>query len=127
MNIEFLREWADALESGKYKQGTGYLRDIEDQYCCLGVACDLLIEKHVLDSWQHDSASAYSVHSRASSLPDIAAHYIGFEGDNANYGPLFYHNVPHLVAANDDRRYSFSQIASILRNVANQEEEWTNE
>lgn len=35
------KKWVDALRSGKYKQGTRYLRD-GDKFCCLGVACDIL-------------------------------------------------------------------------------------
>ncbi|MGI0012336.1 MAG: hypothetical protein ACREBU_02675 [Nitrososphaera sp.] len=37
-----LIEWAEALESGRYLQGTGALRPKTDQYCCLGVWCDLV-------------------------------------------------------------------------------------
>ena len=32
--------WVEALRSGEYKRGTGYLRS-HDNFCCLGVACDL--------------------------------------------------------------------------------------
>lgn len=35
------RTWVTALRSGKYKQGTGYLRSHKG-YCCWGVACDLI-------------------------------------------------------------------------------------
>jgi hypothetical protein len=38
---QFLDDWTAALRSGKYKQRTGTLR-YGDQYCCLGVACELL-------------------------------------------------------------------------------------
>lgn len=34
-------EWLAALESGNYKQGEGYLQDMQDRYCCLGVAAIL--------------------------------------------------------------------------------------
>lgn len=37
---ELQLKWIEALESGEYKQGKGQLRD-GDQYCCLGVACDV--------------------------------------------------------------------------------------
>lgn len=33
--------WCEALESGKYKQGTDCLRSSGDRFCCLGVACDV--------------------------------------------------------------------------------------
>lgn len=35
------RRWLKALRSGKYKQGTGSLRD-GDGFCCLGVLCDVV-------------------------------------------------------------------------------------
>jgi hypothetical protein len=32
-------KWAKALESGRYKQGFGALKDKDGAYCCLGVLC----------------------------------------------------------------------------------------
>ena len=37
---EAQERWVTALESGEYKQGRDRLRDGDD-FCCLGVACDL--------------------------------------------------------------------------------------
>lgn len=37
-----IQQWLDALRSGKYKQGRDCLRSTDDEFCCLGVACDLL-------------------------------------------------------------------------------------
>lgn len=34
-------KWVDALESGKYKQGFGFLRRKSGSYCSLGVLLDL--------------------------------------------------------------------------------------
>lgn len=39
-NQENMTKLVKALESGKYKQATGTLRDGE-AFCCLGVACDI--------------------------------------------------------------------------------------
>lgn len=33
--------WKAALRSDDYKQGIGQLRSSNDQFCCLGVLCDL--------------------------------------------------------------------------------------
>jgi len=45
MNVPVVKEWIDNLRSGKYQQGTGYLRTdggpYADQFCCLGVLCDM--------------------------------------------------------------------------------------
>ncbi len=40
MNPEIKAKWIEALESGRYKKGKGYLRK-EDEFCCLGVLCDI--------------------------------------------------------------------------------------
>src|SRR5579859_5395879 len=39
---ELKTEWVEALRSGKYVQGTGYLRDANEQFCCLGVLADII-------------------------------------------------------------------------------------
>lgn len=49
MNAQIKRDWLEALRSGEYKQGFGQLKfeeDNETKYCCLGVLCDVLINKH---------------------------------------------------------------------------------
>lgn len=42
---EIIREnrdkWLEALKSGDYAKGTKDLRNSDDEYCCLGVACEL--------------------------------------------------------------------------------------
>jgi hypothetical protein len=42
MKAELKQKWVEALRSGKYVQGTGVLRTTADEYCCLGVLCDLV-------------------------------------------------------------------------------------
>lgn len=42
MDPELKQKWVDALRSGKYKQGNGWLRDEKDRYCCLGVLADVM-------------------------------------------------------------------------------------
>lgn len=53
-----VKKWVKALRSGEYEQDKGHLC-LEDEiggdsfYCCLGVACDVLVEGH----WQKDQYS----------------------------------------------------------------------
>ena len=53
MKDSLRKQWVAALRSGKYKQGDGKLRQLEldketceptgnEQFCCLGVLCDLV-------------------------------------------------------------------------------------
>lgn len=44
MDAELKKKWTDALRSGKYTQGKGWMKQqTKDQtsYCCLGVLCDV--------------------------------------------------------------------------------------
>jgi hypothetical protein len=49
MNKEVARLWIDALRSGEYKHTSGRLVRGTDSlsYCCLGVLCELAVEKGV--------------------------------------------------------------------------------
>lgn len=40
MDSTLKAKWLEALRSGKYKQGNGYLRK-GDEYCCLGVLAEV--------------------------------------------------------------------------------------
>lgn len=52
MNPEIKSKWLAALRSGEYKQGKGQLRK-EDNFCCLGVLCDLHA-KETEQKWEVD-------------------------------------------------------------------------
>ena len=42
MKNDIKAKWLEALRSGRYEQGTGRLRNYRNQFCCLGVLCDVL-------------------------------------------------------------------------------------
>lgn len=41
MDPELKKKWVEALRSGRYKQGTEMLRSLDDEFCCLGVLCEV--------------------------------------------------------------------------------------
>ena len=45
--------WIKALRSGDYQQGTGRLKGHGERFCCLGVACQLLIDEGEMMGWSH--------------------------------------------------------------------------
>lgn len=49
MDPELKEKWLEALRSGKYRQGRGKLRNKDDEFCCLGVLCDLVEP----NAWNH--------------------------------------------------------------------------
>jgi hypothetical protein len=58
--VKDIKTWTKALRSGKYKQTEGALQDSYG-HCCLGVACDLFIDKKkiVLDPSRGLMAGAF--------------------------------------------------------------------
>lgn len=46
MNKRVKKLWLEALRSGDYKQGKLKLRNDDNEFCCLGVLCDLYAKEH---------------------------------------------------------------------------------
>lgn len=42
MKAELKQKWLEALRSGRYRQGKNVLRTSQDEFCCLGVLCDIV-------------------------------------------------------------------------------------
>jgi len=109
---EHLKQWIEALRSGKYEQGMHKLR-IGDRYCCLGVACDI----SGLGKWEManiaipqdmyvNTPHQYRVGDKMklATLPIPVKDWIGIWDENA---------FELLVDAND-KGVSFNQIADII-------------
>ena|SRR5271166_6400443 len=98
MNQGIKKKWVDALRSGNYLQGMGWLA-YEGRYCCLGVLCD------VVDPTKWDRKGVTDVYEGLNgALPPSVMKKAGLSGD-----------VEHmLVQANDEAQYSFSEIADFI-------------
>lgn len=55
MKAENRKLLVEALRSGEYKQGTNCLLDTDDEFCCLGVAIDVLVDT----DWVYTSGGYY--------------------------------------------------------------------
>lgn len=60
MNPVLKVELVEALRSGRYTQGRGYLNK-DGKLCCLGVECELLVEKGMLKKLDAGSVVWYDV------------------------------------------------------------------
>lgn len=118
------KKWVDALRSGEYKQTTGQLRKTplgaqEPRFCCLGVACDLFVKEGLANShWDDDEfiwgSSGYDAHGEHASLPGVVRDWLGL---NTTLGAYFDADDRHdrsLVRDNDDRGFTFEDIADII-------------
>lgn len=117
---EHRKAWIAALRSGNYKQGTQYLRRVDDTYCCLGVACEIsglvtpIRDAHICYTYGQDF---YNV-----SLPPSVRNYYGFRSGGGE--PSGNKSLKQLWELNDLNNFSFEQIANHVE--ANWHEYFTN-
>lgn len=100
--------WIEALESGKYKQGRNRLRSEEDEFCCLGVLCNICPDvewEHDEDGWLTDG-DALAVYSCP---PKEAMDWVGLNRPIGEYGET------RCLASDNDNELSFAEIAAIIR------------
>lgn len=90
-------KWIAALNSGKYKQEQNVLRSASDNFCCLGVLCDVVNsskwKKNEYGRWKYETVSAV--------LPEELRKSTGIN--------LFQENK--LIRLNDIEQCTFEQIA----------------
>ena len=101
--------WIEALRSGEYKQGMHYLRKRNDEYCCLGVLCDLF-DNTKWDTYFNDSSSYEGVHYDtmfASSPPKHIMCEVGLTPVEINL----------LTDMNDEKGWSFEEIADLIESL----------
>lgn len=98
MNEELKTKWLEALRSGRYEQGRGCLRDLEDKYCCLGVLCDVI-----------DPTKWNLVHSRIDATRYSYYGMIGLPPED--FMQLDLGDQDQLVLMNDRQCKTFTEIA----------------
>lgn len=116
--------WVDTLRSDRFKQGKHFLHNADtDEYCCLGVACELYDEvvgglnKRVLTAKREDDmggpmrVTAYGTDLGGGtiySLPVVVRDWLGLHGDSAAYG------LNDSLAKLNDEGKSFDVIAKTI-------------
>lgn len=117
MNPEVKAQWVQALRSGDYDQGRGFLQQIDDRgkatYCCLGVLCDLAVKAGVTTGRtdRNNSGKVMIFGSGYDCFPPLEVwQWAGFSNDNPEV------NVPGLVDRKsvvdlNDNGTRFSEIA----------------
>jgi hypothetical protein len=93
------KEWAEALRSGKYKQGKGMLRDECGGMCCLGVLHKIITRK----------APPIGRGVPGKAIMKKA----GLADESGEAFLVFWNNFRSLVMANDEGA-TFAEIADII-------------
>lgn len=113
------KKWVEALESGEFEQGTGYLCK-NNKYCCLGVACELYSRENgeMSKSLQFDGSVAYGIndyHSRYTLISPVRD-WLGLRDGNSTYGKE--NNVgerEHSLMGLNDKGTPFTEIAAVIK------------
>ena len=120
MNPEIKVQWVAALRSGKYRQGAGVLhrrKPAGDEYCCLGVLCELAVRAGVanVEPARYDGDSfVYGAGDRYSStyLPLVVREWAGLADRPDARNPLV--KGHHTLADLNDNLSTFREIANLI-------------
>lgn len=97
------KEWVKALRSGEYTQGREWLRR-SDNFCCLGVLCDLAVEVGVIPAPEKSSSgvTCYAYDGMVGAPSGKVQTWAGLG------------NPVALIALNDIEKASFEAIADFI-------------
>lgn len=125
MRSEVRELWATALESGRFRQGTGRLTTLfrktdgalTARHCCLGVLCELAIEAGVeltVTDVDLDADGARRAYDHAVNFPPQA---VLAWADLDEQNPLVRHRdrPVSLGIVNDELSATFAEIAKLIR------------
>jgi hypothetical protein len=100
-----MKKWIAALRSGKYKQGIGWL-ERNNHYCCLGVACDVLIPQELKKTYDLELVGSMPCSQKYAPewLKKINRDVFDITGFD-------------LVLLNDGRLANFNEIADLLESL----------
>lgn len=125
MKKEVLSKWIEALRSGDYTRGEGYLCRTDDDgdelHCCLGVLCELAIKDGVkiTKAYRDEDETIVSFNDYQDFLPEEVATWAGLPHKNPSVehlsgGDFEDFELTEPLSDLNDQGYSFQQIAEIL-------------
>jgi hypothetical protein len=117
MNPDVKAKWLEALRSGKYRQGGGFLKingknGAEDRFCCLGVLCELAVEAGVTERLSEGYETRYGVSgddTNTAVLPGHVRQWAGLDSHAGSYG-----NGDRSLTGDNDGGVPFNDIADII-------------
>jgi hypothetical protein len=122
------QSWIDALRSGKYTQGQGYLK-IDGRHCCLGVACELFAAEagavpkdHIAHGRQVTSFEKFDSGFGPRMMNFTGLTSLGDFWTNEAWKdslPAHIYAKGDIATINDSGDYSFQDIANIIEAYLN--------
>ena len=109
MKHKIKKLWVAALRSGEYKQGTGTLRTVGNEFCCLGVLCNLHAQANPKAAAQQSSPTRYDGSSIWPS--ERVLEWAGLDGANLT---VSIRGRLDCVAGHNDKGATFAEIADAI-------------
>ena len=109
MNKEWKKKWIAALRSGEYKQGRKVLRNSNDEFCCLGVLCDLVVKEGKLEEPVLNTQGRYVYGCHTGLLPALVVQAVEL---NSREG--IYNVGSNSLTHDNDEGKTFLEIADII-------------
>ena len=107
LNPEVKQAWIEALTSGEYERGRGYLR-VNAKFCCLGVLCDLHSKDNKEFAWVKGLFNTFTYDECEGRLPTSVSEWVGVSEDDSS---SFSSNLGWL---NDRRGLTFRELAEYI-------------
>lgn len=120
MKQEIAEQWVAALRSGDYKQGTGCLRDDNNNFCCLGVLCNLHAQAHPKIAAKQKDPGYYM--GADGWLPSEVKYWAGMNSDDGRFNteeanitsPLYKNSIIYTLSEANDKDVQFPTIANFI-------------
>lgn len=110
---ENAKKWVAALRSGEFKQGRQSLRSAKDEFCCLGVACELATREGVIASPHLDEHGIeYRYAGSVAILPPDVQNWLGISKKLGQYTDA--NGDSSSLASQNDGGSTFAQIADLI-------------
>lgn len=107
MKKSIMKKWVAALRSGDYVQGRGALRNDFNEFCCLGVLCNLHTQVNPEAVKMNTNPEAYF--DETGILPEVVQHWAGMKN---KVGQI--KSEQALTIMNDSGDWDFNQIADFI-------------
>ena len=126
MHSHIAEAWTHALTSGEYEQCQDRLRR-DDSFCCLGVLCDLYMQKHPFEArWHERGGEGWFFQHQASMaceeqlLPKIVMDWAGLKDPQGgvHYDIGTDDRASFTLAQLNDEGAPFQAIASVIKSMA---------
>ena len=118
MKRDIAHRWVAALRSGKFRQGRRQLRrnfgDGQNEFCCLGVLCELAVADGVIPPYDNPACGYRSYDGAINLTPSAVMEWAGLTRSNGFYPSRSGEWTQPPLSIQNDNGKSFVEIADII-------------